>query len=360
MTHLSPHLPRMRHLRGAPRARQLGLTLIEFMVSITIGMVIVAALATLIAEQSSARAEVDRSGRLIENGRYALTTLAGDVQLAGYWGEMSSPASTTTTLPDPCSTSAADIEAALGMHVQGVDGAGTTPSCLSDRMAGTDVLVIRRADPDSSDVETGGTVSWVKVAESARATQMYVQSGLAINGVDFTSKFSTGSAGSTTFNLTKKDKLTPAALRKVTVRLYYISTCSVCSGGDVDTKPTLKMKEITKAGTANAAITIAEGIEDMQIDYGVAASATGAAPEGADVSAGASALDSLDEWQNVMSVKIYLRSRSLETTPGYQDTKVYSMGTSGTVTYSGSADAYKRHVFVQTVRIVNPSARRSS
>ena len=66
--------------RGAPRHSQRGLTLVEFMVSITIGLLLVAAVATLIASQSSNRAEVDRAGRLIENGRYGIRALADDLQ----------------------------------------------------------------------------------------------------------------------------------------------------------------------------------------------------------------------------------------------------------------------------------------
>ena len=67
--------------RTCGRRLQRGLTLIEFMVSIVLGMIIVAALATLVADQSVNRAEIDRSGRLIENGRYAIRALAEDLQM---------------------------------------------------------------------------------------------------------------------------------------------------------------------------------------------------------------------------------------------------------------------------------------
>ena len=58
--------------------RQRGLTLVEFLISITIGLLMVAALATLIADQSGNRAEVDRAGRLIENGRYGIRAMTDD------------------------------------------------------------------------------------------------------------------------------------------------------------------------------------------------------------------------------------------------------------------------------------------
>ena len=81
--------------------RQDGLTLIEFMVSIVIGMLMIAALATLIASQSSTRGEIDKSGKMIENGRYAAQTMASDIQMAGYFGELSTQPTAPASLPDP-------------------------------------------------------------------------------------------------------------------------------------------------------------------------------------------------------------------------------------------------------------------
>ena len=63
-------------------------------------------------------------------------------------------------------------------------------------------------------------------------------------------------------------------------------------------------------------------------------------------------------WPDVMSVKVYLLARSLERTPGFVDDKSYVLGTAGTVATTDTG--YKRHVFVQSVRLVNPSARRAS
>src|SRR5690349_25049932 len=113
--------PRLPH-------RQAGLTLIEFMVSITIGMLMVAALATLIADQSSNRSESDRTGRLIENGRYAIRTIADDVQLGGYWGELNQMPAVPGALPNPCTATVAAVTDAMALHVQGFapPGSGAT------------------------------------------------------------------------------------------------------------------------------------------------------------------------------------------------------------------------------------------
>lgn len=359
-------------MQSSPRSLQRGLTLIEFMVSVTLGMLMVAALATMIADQSGNRSEVERTGRMIENGRYAIRTLADDVQMAGYWGELSQMPNPPAALPDPCSVIKADLIAALPLHVQGYAPPGppatpvsspaqaggynpaantaVAPSCLPNYRPGTDVLVVRHADPDSSDVETAGVVDSAKVD----ATRMYLQTGLQATGTQFTYALDRGSNFAASFTLVKKDKTTLATLRKVVVRLYYIASCSVCSGGSADTIPTLKMVELATGPAMAAPVSIAEGIENLQVDYGVDSDTDGT-PNGADSAGDALALA---DWPNVMSVRINLLARSLEATPGYTDAKTYNMGAVGTTVAAN--DGYKRHVFVQTVRLVNPSGRRSS
>lgn len=347
------------------RQGERGLTLIEFMVSIVLGMLMIAALSTLIANQSANRAEVDRSGRMLENGRYAIRTMVDDMQLAGYWGELSTMPATPGVMPDPCSLAVADITAAMPLHVRGYDApvAASVPSCVTNQVPGTDILVVRHADPDSSSLETTPTVpDAAKVA--AAAGQVLIQTGInTAANQNFDYRINAASSNTTTngtmFPLVKKDLATPATIRKVLVRIYYISACSVpvgtsCTNADGGTPiPTLKMVEIAM-GTRTT-VTVAEGIENLQIDYGVDSDNDGAS-DGVDVNA--SAFGTPAQWTNAMGAKVYLVARSTERSPGFSDTKTYSLGTAGTTTATN--DGYRRHVFVQSVRFVNPSARRSS
>ena len=71
-----------------PSNSQQGLSLIELMVSITIGLLLVSAMATLIANNSAHRQEVEQASRQIENGRYAMQVLSEDLHHAGYYGEI--------------------------------------------------------------------------------------------------------------------------------------------------------------------------------------------------------------------------------------------------------------------------------
>jgi type IV pilus assembly protein PilW len=359
MAHLHMHRP------FASGRRQRGLTLIEFMISVTIGLLMVAAIATLIASQSGNRAEVDRSGRMIENGRYAVRALADDLQLAGYWGELNGAPSDAVlaVLPDPCDLDLADLKNAAQLHVQGYDVpiAADVPACIGvpNHLPGTDVLVVRHADPDTSSLQTAGVTDFGKLV----AQQLYIQTGLNPASVfDAAVAFGDAATNAASFPLLKKDKVTLATVRKVNVRIYYVARCSVESGGSCDAGdggnpiPSLKMIELGAAGGVAAwsqAVTIAEGIENMQIDYGVDTDGDGT-PNGADVTSVAGA----EAWKDVVAVKIHLLARSLDKTPGYVDAKTYTLGAGGPVAVGDTG--YKRHVFVQSVRLVNPSARRQS
>jgi type IV pilus assembly protein PilW len=356
--------------RRTTRRHQRGLTLIEFMVSITIGLIMVAALATLIADQSSNRAEVDRAGRLIENGRYGIRTMTEDLQLAGYWGELNSaPAGAAlTAIPNPCSLAVADITDAAQLHVQGYNAASltappsTVPTCINNLRPGSDILVVRHADPDFSSLMTGTAVDLTKLTDG----QLYIQTGLNSASGSFTSIVNIGNAATNaaTFTLKKKDMAATATVRKVMVRIYYVASCSVevsgsCTGADGGNPiPTLKMRELTvDSGAASwgNAVTIAEGIETMQIDYGVDTDSDGT-PNGADVDG--SALTHTT-WGDVMSVKIHLVARGLERTPNFLDEKTYVLGTGGNYAPATADKVYKRQLLSQSVRLVNPGSRRS-
>src|SRR5882724_4062244 len=87
---------------------QAGMSLVELMVSLAVGLILLAGITTLIGRQSSAREELEKASREIENGRYATQLLRKDIQHAGYYGEYSpvSGVATTTVPADPCSLAA--------------------------------------------------------------------------------------------------------------------------------------------------------------------------------------------------------------------------------------------------------------
>jgi len=60
---------------------------------------------------------------------------------------------------------------------------------------------------------------------------------------------------------------------------------------------------------------------------------------------------------NVVAAQIFVLARSLESTPGYTDTKTYQLGD---LEMTPLDKRFKRHVFATTVRLVNPAGRRDT
>lgn len=338
-------------------SRQYGLSLVELMISLTIGLILLAGITSLIVRQSSSRAELEKSSRQIENGRYAMQILSDDIEHAGFYGEYSPLTAIVYNVPsNPCDTTIANLgwnsaTPAIPVPVYGYTGSATAPSCLTNRKSDTAILVLRRTET-SPPATLDGASAYLQVSRCNSDT----------------SKF-TLALGSASFTLKQKDCATSALLHKYIVRIYYISTCSTCGTG-ADSIPTLYMVE--NGGTPTPLV---EGIENMQLDYGVdylpLTNTDGAAdcyfPDPSNITAAQKTAcetatgtagnftNSATNWSNVVTVRVSLLARNTEASTGYTDSKSYTLGS---VAVAAANDRYKRHVYTQLVRVVNPSGRR--
>lgn len=344
-------------------SRERGLSLIELMIALTIGLLMLTALASMYMGASNSNKELARSSRQIEDGRYALQVLTDDIALAGYLGYFYTPIAPALP-PDPCELNTmATIRAGLSLAVQGYDApaapAAPLSTCLADadHLAGTDVLVIRRADTNAT--ATGALL----------ANEVYIQANSDVNNSS-NPVVDVGTFSAAKFPLLLRDNATTAPIRKLHVHIYYVAPCSVPAGGgsactgvnddNGNPIPTLKRLELTRdAGGSRAWVVtpIAEGVENMQIDYGVDGDGDGV-PDGAFTKAPATAAD----WANVVAMNIHMVVRNTERTPGYSDLKTYSLGLAGTVSSTatgGTLDpGYKRKAYVAQARVVNTASRR--
>ena len=140
------------------------------MVAIAIGLLLMLVMTRLMAQQDSARAEIEKAGRQIEDGRYAVNLLHEDVQLAGYLrpdrGDRHGAGGAAQSLRDRQHTAAGllAIGEALALPIQGYDSPTTVPAGLADciededHLDGTDVLVVRRTDAEADGVVPATTV----------------------------------------------------------------------------------------------------------------------------------------------------------------------------------------------------------
>src|SRR5258708_28641814 len=93
--------------RGTGRAEtdQVGYTIIELMIAITISLIILASLVAIFANNSRTRGEIERANQQTENGRYALQLITDDLHNAGYLPEFN-PAPLATPAVNPVASDA--------------------------------------------------------------------------------------------------------------------------------------------------------------------------------------------------------------------------------------------------------------
>ena len=351
--------------------RQSGLSLIELMISMTLGLIILSGVLVVFVTSSSARNEVERTARQIENGRYASELLTDDIRLAGFYGELyvRGKADALTTLPtDPCSLAIAEWKKAMRLHVQGLDDPGTAPgTCpLTNLKAGTDVLIIRRAracvaGAAGCDTATNGT-PYIQVALCA---EQAASNPACPDATTCAGAFTIGVQGTTTFDRQKRGTPCTAAAdkRQYLVHVYFIAT----DNGDGRNIPTLKRLELTAAGMNPAwqTMPLVEGIEEFQLHYGLDTDGDGQA----DVyvanpndhpAAACPASCQATNWTNVVAVQFHLLARNIDTSPDYTDTKTYNLGkkADGSAFEVTPGGAYRRHVYTGVVRVVNPAGSR--
>jgi len=366
--------------------RQSGLSLIELMVSITISLVILAALVALFVNTSRSSREFARANSMIESGRLAVQVLESDVVHAGYWGtyvpdfddqtSSAAPDDVPTAVPDPClaydpaNWTDEYIDNLIGMPVQTYDDATVCAGIITDRLADTDVLIVRH-------VETCLPGGPSPNCEPVVPGRLYFQSTLCLTDV---AERVLDTAG---FMLQQRDCVTPADTRRFMSSIYYVRDYSVTAGDGI---PTLMRSQfdLSPGGELEhqAAVPLVEGIEGFRVELGVDDfSETGAAvdytiavnwadpetrttptnrgdgvPDDTFVRCTTAVPCTADQLMNLTAVKLHVLARSREPSQGHSDTKTYALD-AGT-TLGPFNDSFQRHVFVTTIRLPNISGRR--
>lgn len=376
---------------------QLGLSLIELMISITIGLLILVSLSSMFINQSRARAELDKSNRMIDNGRYALELLSGNLRLAGFFYTLNPDTFNTPAAPavitlfDPCTITTMN-QATLNsnrnlilLHVQGYDAATSAsqvanPPCNLTNATGTELSL--KPGSDILAITRASTTPILQTAALNDGTIYLQTSGcnydpppgylLSTDPTTLTMAQKNQPALANCFKPPNVPAAVPTApyanVWPLKSELYFISPDNKLGDGI----PTLKRRELSAVGGVGGVPTfittpLVEGIEFMQVEYGIDDPAlnsdnftpddfTAAGLDGVPDSFSSCAACTPEQWANVVSIKLYLVSRNIDPTRGYNDTKQYSLGTSGIV--GPFNDSYKRHAYIQNVRLVNTSGRR--
>ena len=391
---LLPHIARLA------RRKSHGFTLIELMIAITISLVVLVALVALLVNTNRSNRELAATNSQIENGRFAIQLLQNDIEQAGFWSTFVPPFDdlTLTTVPptsdvpnaapDPClaystpNWNAAYKTNLIGIPVQAYDAAPSgCSSVMTSKQSNTDVLVVRHAN---------NCVPGDANCEADASGKLYFQTSLCETEITAGSNYVLDTTG---FTLKNRNCTTAADKRKFISNIYYIRSYSNSSGDGI---PTLVRSQFDlSSGTLahQAAVPLIEGIDGFKVEIGVdnksrcgtnadytaiisrvdpatcAVNATTAAsntlptnrgdgvPDGDFIRCTTASPCTADQLMNAVAVKIYVLARATEITPGYTDTKTYTLGSS---TVGPFNDHYKRHLFSTTVRLTNVAGRRET
>lgn len=358
-----------------PKSFIAGLTLVELMVAITIGLIILAAVARLFVTSRAAYTMEEGLARVQESGRFAIEFLSQDIRMAGYAGCSANlsgtgvgnlvdpPASPTTFNPD-------GVAGHKYACTSGCSGALTewdpdltteyfpTGSGEIQPIVGSDVIIIQRADtlsthltgnttPSNANIQIINTttlagsvqaddvlmVSDCKAADIFKATS--VSSG---SGKITVAHTTTGNTGNTLTHSYGND----AELMKLVTRVYFIGRRDNSSSNP----PALYRKEMS--GSSLVAQELVEGVEIMRLSYGEDTDTT---KDGVPNIYRASP-SAVSNWRQVLTVRVGLLVRTPTTVDQENDTRTYDLA--GITAAAGPYnDKYRRRAFNSTIQVRN-------
>ncbi|MGB7934102.1 MAG: PilW family protein [Gammaproteobacteria bacterium] len=316
-----------------------GFSLVELMVALVITLILLAGIGQIFLSSKKSFVIQDSLGRLQENGRYAMETLAQDVRRAGFWGGNADITAiddhvggTGKVATDDGTCTDVNWARMLTHRIFGKNDTRAGYTCLPpDTSHKGDILVVRYAAPwEVGDVTT----------PSFQDDQFYLRSSL------FEGRLFKGSDHDQSVNTIDAPAVRTAELVS---HGYFIHTSessdpNKCTGSDA--VPSLyRMTPVIRAGELKLeAEEIAYGVDDFQVQYLV------------DTDKDNSVDDYFEEkdasdpmWDQVIAARIWLLVRAECPETGYTNDTIYRMAGTN-YTYN---DGYRRQLYTSTIRLRN-------
>ena len=308
-----------------------GFTLIELMVAITISALILGGLTQVYAGASRSYRVTEALSRMQENGRYAMDYLARDIRLAGYMGCVSNGTAVNNMANpvagwSPLNTSSNPITL---KGIEGYEASLVSPSAITATSGvKTDAVLIQFFSPSSTKlVHPSPTNANIKINGNPlnfQAAEVLVVTDCAFADILKATTVS-NNAGTVTIahsnsnntgNTTSKEYGQNAEVMRMQSNVYYILTTAGLPSlmrrrlGSFDTGDAAQYCTNATASTTQGFCVeeIAEGVEDLQLLYGVDTNTDLSADRFVAASSVAAA-----EWANVVSVRVNLMLRSVAT-----------------------------------------------
>ena len=303
-----------------------GVTLVELMIAMAIGLVIVAGMSAVFVNSSTARTEIELSADVIESGQYGLVALSSELAQTGFYGTLVTPAGSTVDL---CSTDPAVWAASLAVHTVGLNNADSDPACLV-RKPGTDAIFVQRASTCTT------TEAGVGCAEETGNGYLQVsECGMEYSAVPYVVARGLDPALALQ---TKACDGTRAPKRKLVRRIYYVSPADVLSSVD-----------ITPSGMLPP-VSLVENIEQLQIEYAIDIDGDGT-PDAFSATPA--------DWSQVIGARFWLLARSSSTSRNGNAALTFEMSDTRFAVAAATVN-FKRRVYSTYVSFLTPKSRRES
>ena len=342
---------------GQTGSKARGFSLIELMVSIVLGMIILAGATSIYLASKRSMTEGEQVAAISENGRFALQLLNTAVRHVGFFGG-SNPADiredgSLGAVTGDCTGDAVAYDTDNAMFAVRTTSASIL-GCIDDAYLGpdgngTDVLVIKGvapsplfdADPDDPSATRDGVISF---PTGLNAEDVYViansESGILLDGADTAPSVSVGT------------EFAQGVAWPYRMQIYYIR--QPVGGG----APRLSRKVLQWDSTAGAMAVVTQdlvmGVENIRYLFGYDSDNDGEVDTlaNAETMTTEASLDA-EAWDRILSLQVFMLVRSDVADPNYTDEKTYNLGDIP-FTPSGDERNFRRILLNTDIAMRNP------
>lgn len=356
-----------------PCRRVAGLSIVELMVALTIGLILLAALTRLFVTSRSTYTLEESLARVQESGRFAMEFLAQDIRMAGYAGCSANLSGAQVTnmvegAEDYQTFNANGISGYKYTCTSSCTGALTewSPNLPSDYfpsgsgniqpITGSDVVIIQRADTLSTHLTGNSTpsnaniqiINTTDLADEIGAGDILMVSNCKSADIFRATGVSSGSgkitvahsSASNTSNFLANSYGNDAEIMMLISRAYFVGRRS----NSTSNPPALYRRELGDGGNLTTS-ELVEGVNVMRFTYGEDTDATG--DKVPNIYRNPS---SVSNWRKVVSARIGLLVATTSNVEQNLDTRTYDLAGNTGGPYN---DNVRRRAFNATVQLRN-------